>query len=368
MGEASGGGREAVANKQPDRETIAGVATAAGQYSPSLPDAVPDDVTAFDEAADEGEADVLDAEVDEALHGARVDRAAAELFPDYSRARLQRWIEDGLLLRNGEPITRTREPVAAGDRLSLTPPPLPDSSPQAEPIPLNLIHVDEAIAVIDKPAGLTVHPGAGCPNGTLQNALLHHFPQTAAVPRAGIVHRLDKDTTGLMVVALNLQAHARLVAMLAAREVRREYEALVCGAITAGNTVDAPIGRDPRNRLRMAVVRDGRHAVTHYRVLERFRHHTLLRCKLETGRTHQIRVHMAHLRHPIVGDSLYGGGLVRGEGMPEALREALRRFPRQALHARELAFAHPLHGDEMRFESPLAADIAALLDALRGGA
>ena len=325
-----------------------------GQYSPSPDDAIPEP------------AEFEQAEVPEALDGARVDRAAAVLFDGYSRARLQRWIEDGHLLRNGVVVGRLRDSVAAGDRLQLAPPPpLADSQLQPQAMTLNWLYTDESIAVLDKPAGLTVHPGAGCPDGTLQNALLHRFPQTAELPRAGIVHRLDKDTTGLMVIALSLPAHARLTAMIAAREIRREYEAVVGGVVTAGGTVDAPIGRDPRNRLKMAVVRDGRPAVTHYRVLERFEHHSLLRLRLETGRTHQIRVHLAQLRHPIVGDSLYGGGVVRGAGMAPALRERLRSFPRQALHARELAFAHPVEGHPLQFESPLPADIEALLAALR---
>jgi len=315
--------------------------------------------------ADGDESPILELQVPESLHGKRLDRAAADLFQDYSRARLQRWIEDGHLLRNGVPAARLRDAVASGDVLRLQPPRETENRAVAQAIELDVLYADETLAVINKPAGLTVHPGAGCPDGTLQNALLHRFPQTQHVPRAGIVHRLDKDTTGVMVVALTLEAHTRLVAALAARTVRREYEALVAGAVTSGNTVDAPIGRDPRNRLKMAVVRDGRHAVTHFRVLERFRYHTLLRVRLETGRTHQIRVHMAHLRYPIVGDTLYGGGVVRGEGLLPALREQLLRFPRQALHARELAFAHPRDGREMCFEAPLPADFVSVLEALR---
>ena len=311
---------------------------------------------------------ILRAEVPSALDGERLDAAAAKLFPAYSRARLQQWIEQGLLRLNEGAAPRARAPVRAGDRLALAPAPAPaDAGPAAQDIALDLVYADEALAVIDKPAGLIVHPGAGAPDGTLQNALLHRFPQAAQVPRAGIVHRLDKDTSGLLVVALTLPAHARLVAALAARQIRREYEALVAGPVTAGATVDAPIGRDPRNRLRMAVVAGGRRALTHYRVLERYPHHALLRVQLETGRTHQIRVHLAHIRHPIVGDPLYGGRIVRGAGMSEALRAALKSFPRQALHARQLAFAHPLDGRALSFESPLPADMAQLLAALRGG-
>jgi 23S rRNA pseudouridine1911/1915/1917 synthase len=310
---------------------------------------------------------VVEAYVPPALDGARLDRAAADLFPDYSRARLQAWIEEGRLLRDGAPAARTRDAVRAGDHLHLTIPGLPDAEPRAQAIALDVVYADEAIAVIDKPAGLIVHPGAGAPDGTLQNALLHRFPQTALVPRAGIVHRLDKDTSGLLVVALDLKAHARLVEAMAAREIRREYQAIVNGVLTAGGTVDAPIGRDPRNRLRMAVAASGRHAVTHYRVLERFTRHSHLRLRLETGRTHQIRVHMAHIRHAIVGDMLYGGHVQRGTALSDALRQQLRAFPRQALHACELALRHPVDGVERVFQSPLPDDMRMLLAALHAG-
>jgi 23S rRNA pseudouridine1911/1915/1917 synthase len=297
-----------------------------------------------------------------------LDRAAAALFPAYSRARLQQWIESGALQLNGQRAPRLRERVSTGDRLSLAVPEAKADSPQAQAIGLNVVYADDEVAVIDKPAGLIVHPGAGAPDGTLQNALLHRFPQTASLPRAGIVHRLDKDTSGLLVVGLTLSAQTRLAEAMAAREVQREYEAIVNGVLTAGGTIDAPMGRDARNRLKMAVVASGgRHAVTHYRVLERFAYHSYLRVKLETGRTHQIRVHMTHIRHPIVGDALYGGRLQRGHGLPESVRKALHEFPRQALHARELAFAHPLDGRECRFESPLPEDFQSLLNALRGG-
>lgn len=303
--------------------------------------------------------------VPENLHGWRLDAAAAQLFPDYSRARLQLWIEDGSLLLNGKAASRSRQPVAAGDELSLTATPQ-DANAEVGPenIAIDVRYADDTIAVIHKPVGLTVHPGAGQYRGTLQNALLFHFPQTQSVPRAGIVHRLDKDTSGLLVVALTVQAHAHLVGALARREVRREYDALVNGAITAGSTVDAPLGRHPQDRLRMAVVHGGRHAVTHYRVQERFAHHTLLRVRLETGRTHQIRVHMAYIKHPIVGDSVYGGRIGRGSLAPD-LRAALLAFPRQALHARELEFAHPVSGERLSFTAEPPADIQSLLQRLR---
>lgn len=299
------------------------------------------------------------AEVPSTLDGARLDAAAAQLFPEYSRARLRLWIEEGRVLHNGQAAARARQTVRAGDELQLEPDEVTTlGTVEAQPIDLDVVYSDSSLAVIAKPAGLTVHPGAGQADGTLQNALLHHFPQAAAVPRAGLVHRLDKDTSGLLVVALDLRAHARLVAALARREITREYDALVIGAVTAGTTVDAPIGRDPRHRTRMAVTVGGRRAVTHYSVAERFDRHTLLRVKLETGRTHQIRVHLAHLRHPIVGDNVYGARRRSGMATADA-------FPRQALHARHLAFAHPATGAPLSFEAPLPADLQALLLALR---
>jgi 23S rRNA pseudouridine1911/1915/1917 synthase len=310
---------------------------------------------------------LLSAEVPAAMAGARLDAVCARLFEQYSRSRLQAWIDEGRLRVNGLVVTRARQPVAAADQLELEAVAPQDTRVLAQDLPLDVRYADAAIAVIHKPAGFTVHPGAGQRDGTLQNALLHHFPQTAAVPRAGIVHRLDKDTSGLLVVALALNAHARLVADLAARDFRREYDAVVHGTLVAGGTIDLPIGRHPRDRLRMAVVEGGRgrEAVTHYRVQERFPAHTHLRCKLETGRTHQIRVHLAHLRHPIVGDATYGGDVVRGQGMSARLRAALKEFPRQALHARELELAHPLSGKRMGWVAEPPADMQMLIELLR---
>ena len=299
------------------------------------------------------------AEVPAELDGLRLDAAAARLFPEYSRARLQRWIENGSVLCNGVAVMRVRQMVRIGDLLQLdadTDP--PDGAVVAQAIALDVVYADDAIAVIAKPPDLAVHPGAGRPDGTLQNALLHYFPQTHSVPRAGLVHRLDKDTTGLLVVALTLTAHARLVAAMARREIGREYDALVLGRVTAPGTIDAPIGRDARNRLRMAVSMKGRPAVTHFRVIEQFDRHTLLRVRLETGRTHQIRVHLAYRRHPIVGDPLYASGRRCGVVASDA-------FGRQALHARVLSLRHPISGNQLRFEAPLPKDFQALLSVLR---
>jgi 23S rRNA pseudouridine1911/1915/1917 synthase len=304
------------------------------------------------------------AEVPESLDGARLDVACAKLFDQYSRARLQLWIEAGRLLLNDVPQTRTRHPVMAGDRLELEAEPEQSTAIEPQDLPVEVMHLDKAIAIINKPAGLTVHPGAGQRAGTLQNALLYHFPQTAAVPRAGIIHRLDKDTSGLLVIALTLKAHHKLVDELARREFTREYDAIVQGEMIAGGTIDEPIGRHPRERLKMAVVDDGRPAVTRYRVQERFPQHTHLRVRLETGRTHQIRVHMAHIRKPIVGDFVYGGPM-RGAGLPVALRETLQGFPRQALHARELEVTHPGSGKRIGVTAEPPADITGLLSLLR---
>lgn len=300
------------------------------------------------------------------LDGARLDVAAAKLFYQYSRSRLKTWIEAGALRVNGTVQAVVRTPVIAGDLFELQAEPEISTAIEAQNIALDVIHADKSIAIINKPPGLTVHPGAGQSDRTLQNALLHHFPQTAGVPRAGIVHRLDKDTSGLLVVALTLTAHTRLVEALSGREVRREYDALVQGTLIAGGTIDAPIGRHPHDRVKMAIVeRLGRDAVTHYRIKERFKRHTLLNCKLETGRTHQIRVHLSHIRHPIVGDSTYGGGQVRGAGMPVVMRDQLAAFRRQALHARELEIEHPKTGKTMSFSAPQPPDLQALLAALR---
>ena len=307
------------------------------------------------------------ARVPDAAAGRRFDAVLAELFPEFSRSRLAEWIKAGQARLDGRDA-RPRDPVRGGEAVTLEVVLAPQTDAAAEDIALEVLHEDEAVLVIDKPAGLVVHPGAGNPAGTLVNALLHRDPALAALPRAGIVHRLDKDTSGVMVVARTLPAHAALVAQLSARQVHRQYLAIVVGALVAGGTAQAAIDRHPRDRLRMAVREDGREAVTHYRLRERFRAHTALECRLETGRTHQIRVHMAHLKHPIVGDPLYGGPLKLPRGATPDLLDALRGFRRQALHAEVLEFAHPLSGEPLRCNAPVPADMQQLLGALRADA
>jgi 23S rRNA pseudouridine1911/1915/1917 synthase len=299
-----------------------------------------------------------------ALGGQRFDRVAAELFPDFSRARLQAWIRGGELRVDGD-AHQPKDKLTAGALLRLRAELQPvDDSWQAEAIGLSIVFEDD-ILVLDKPAGLVVHPAAGHADGTLLNALLHHCPELNVVPRAGIVHRLDKDTTGLMVVAKNLAAQTALVAQLQARSVHREYEAVATGVLVGGGTVDAPLGRHARDRKRQAVlVNGGKEAITHYRVLRRFRAHTHIRCLLETGRTHQIRVHMMHIRHPLLGDPVYGGRFKKPAGAGPELIEAIRSFPRQALHARRLELQHPRSGEAMSWEAPVPDDMRELLAVL----
>jgi 23S rRNA pseudouridine1911/1915/1917 synthase len=268
------------------------------------------------------------------------------------------------VLLDGGPC-RCRDKVWGGEEVWLEPSLEPLAACRPQPIPLTIVHEDDHLIVIDKPAGLVVHPAAGNPDGTLQNALLHHVPGLDRLPRCGIVHRLDKDTTGLLVAAKTLKAHKSLVEQLQARRVHREYRALATGSLVAGGTVDAPVGRHPTQRTRMAVISDGRPAVTYYRVLERFPGYTLLAVRLETGRTHQIRVHMSHLRHPLVGDTLYGWRARPSKLVSAALAAALRGFPRQALHAIRLGLDHPESGEPVAWEVPMAGDLACLLDLLR---
>ena len=294
--------------------------------------------------------------------GLRLDQAAAQLFPDFSRARLQEWIKEGQLTLNGEP-GKSKDKVLEGDRLVLLAELEAVTEFLPEEMPLSIIHADEDVIVVNKPVGLVVHPAAGNYTGTLLNGLLARFPELASVPRAGIVHRLDKDTSGLMVVARNLTAHQELVAQLSQRTVSRHYHAVVHGVATAGGTIDAPIGRHQHQRQKRAVTDadDARPAVTHYRVVNRFRSHSHLLVQLETGRTHQIRVHMAHIGMPIVGDQVYGGRLKPPRGAAPALLEFLQQFKRQALHAGVLGFNHPATGEYMEWQAPLPSDMQELL-------
>ena len=296
--------------------------------------------------------------------GLRVDQAAAALFPDFSRARLQEWIRSGALTLDGS-VVRSKDKAQAGAVLALDVTLEARENWGAQELALDIVHEDESLLVINKPAGLVVHPGAGSSDGTLLNALLHRDPALAAVPRAGIVHRLDKDTTGLLVVARTLQVHADLIRQLQARTVKREYEAIACGVLTGGGKVDAPIGRHPRDRVKMGVVVGGKPALTHFRVLQRFETYTHLRCMLETGRTHQIRVHMAHIGHPLLGDSLYGARLRLPKQADESVKTVLQDFPRQALHAAQLGLVHPKTGHSMHWQAALPEDMQAALAALR---
>ena len=308
--------------------------------------------------------DFLEERIPEDHRGQRLDQSLAGLFPDFSRTRLKNWIEAGRVLVDGV-RPRPRDLVRGGELVRVTPETADRVEMAPEPIDLNIVHEDDTVIVIDKPAGLVVHPGAGNPRATLQNALLHHDPELAKLPRAGIVHRLDKDTSGLLVVARTAVAHASLTKALADHDVEREYEAICIGVMTAGGTVDAPIDRHPVDRLRMAVRSDGRPAVSHYRVLERFRIHTHVRVTLETGRTHQIRVHLTHAGFPLVGDPLYGKRLAMPKGATPRLADGLRAFRRQALHAARLAFEHPATGEPVAFTAGLPADMIDLLAALR---
>lgn len=306
------------------------------------------------------------AEVPLSEAGRRFDQALAQMFPDYSRSRLSGWIKAGAVTLDGAQVP-PRQLLRGGERVRIEAELVVEVASAAEDIPLEIVHEDEHLLVLNKRAGLVVHPGAGNPAGTLLNALLHHDGRQAELPRGGIVHRLDKDTSGLMVVARTLPAHTALVDMLSRHEVERQYEAVVLGTLVAGGTVDAPIGRSMGDRLRQSVreEEDGKHAVTHFRLRERFRAHSLIQCHLETGRTHQIRVHMAHVHHPLLGDPLYGGGLKLPKGATDALVTALRGFRRQALHAERLAFAHPVSGEPLSFTAERPADQQALIDALR---
>ena len=286
------------------------------------------------------------------------------MFPEYSRSRLKAWLLNGAISVDGV-AKRPRDAVAGGETVVLEPQAEAAVRAEPEPIDLDIVYEDDEILVVDKPAGLVVHPGAGNPAGTLMNGLLHHAPVLEEVPRAGIIHRIDKDTSGLLLVAKTLQAHTVLVRLLADRAISRQYLAICNGVLTGGGTINEPIARHPVDRKRMSVQHNGKPAVTHYTVLERFRAFTYVNVKLETGRTHQIRVHFAHRRHALVGDPVYGGRLALPSGASEELITVLRRFRRQALHAARLAFEHPATGADVELEAPPPGDFLELVDVMR---
>jgi 23S rRNA pseudouridine1911/1915/1917 synthase len=306
---------------------------------------------------------ILTAKVPEQLAGMRLDQCLAEIFPDYSRSKLQAWIKADRVRVNGETL-KAKDKLDGGEEISLDAEAEVVLESEAEDIPLDIVYEDDSILIINKPVGLVVHPAAGNWHGTLVNALLNHDETLNTLPRAGIVHRLDKDTSGLLMVAKTLQAHHSLTEQLQERSITREYLALVKGWMTAGGTIDEPIGRHPVDRKRNAVREDGKPAITHYRLEQRFKRHTLVRVKLETGRTHQIRVHMAHINYPLVGDQVYGGRFQMPANCGEQLAEALRGFRRQALHAAKLGLVHPQTGEYCEWEQPMPDDMQQLVQAL----
>ncbi|OGI48596.1 MAG: hypothetical protein A2151_02590 [Candidatus Muproteobacteria bacterium RBG_16_65_34] len=299
--------------------------------------------------------------------GQRLDVALARLFPEVTRSQLQQWIEDGRVRFDGR-APRKRDKVAGGELVEIRIPPPKETDWLPQPIALDIVYEDDELLVVNKPPGLVVHPGAGNPEGTLLNALLHHAPQLARLPRAGIVHRLDKDTSGLLVVAKTERARQSFTAQLQDKTMGREYVAIVNGVLVAGGTIEAPIGRHQRDRTRMAVTTRGKEAVSHYRVLKKYRAHTLVQVRLESGRTHQIRVHMAHLHHPVAGDPTYGGRLLLPKGAGGKLIETLRGFKRQALHAVKLTLIHPASGEQMQWTASVPRDMSELMEVLAADA
>lgn len=301
------------------------------------------------------------------LDGLRLDQALARMLAQYSRSALKQWIEQGCATLNAAPA-RPRAPVHTGDAIHLRALQTVAAGLVPQGVPFALVHADDDVVVVDKPPGVVVHPGAGNRDHTLVNGLVARFPELAVLPRAGLVHRIDKDTSGLLLVARHTAALQTLVRAMAARRIARTYLAVASGVLVAGGTIDAAIGRDPQQRTRMRVTESGRPAVTHFRVVERYRAHTLLEVCLETGRTHQIRVHLAWRGHALLGDPRYGGRPRPARGVSEALRECVARFPRQALHAAALEFGHPRTGLRLRFDAPLPPDLQALIGALEADA
>jgi 23S rRNA pseudouridine1911/1915/1917 synthase len=305
--------------------------------------------------------------IPEEYHGQRIDSVLATLFSEFSRSQLTNWIKEGKITRNGH-VCKPKDKALAGDTLhmvvSFTPNDADFKSCQPEEIPLDIIFEDESIIIINKPSGLVVHPGAGNSNHTLVNALLHHVPSQAHLPRAGIIHRLDKETTGLLVIAKTLSTHTNLIRQMQARTIQRCYLTLVHGHVIGGDTIETGFGRNARNRLKMAVSGQGRQAITHYSVNKHYDDFTLLDVKLMTGRTHQIRVHMQYINHPVVGDPLYGRQMRLPEGSSDLLKTQLQQFKRQALHASILSLTHPETNEWLTFKAPLPDDFAQLLYAL----
>jgi len=302
-------------------------------------------------------------QIDGEMAGNRLDQALQRLLPNYSRSRIQEWIRQGFVSINQQ-LCKPRQKVFSGDRVDLDVPEQARINDSPQPVEFGILYQDEDLLVIDKPAGLVVHPAAGHQDGTLVNGLLAHDPTLEQLPRAGIVHRLDKDTTGVMVVARTAGAHRWLVEELQARRVKREYVAVARGVVTAGRSIETGIARHPQQRKKMSVQERGKPAVTHFQVIRKFRHYSLLRLQLETGRTHQIRVHMAHINYPLLGDPAYGGRAQVPAGIEDELIERIRNFKRQALHAERLAFAHPSTREAVSFEAPLPEDFRLLLAAL----
>ena len=305
----------------------------------------------------------IDTVIPDEMFGKRLDQALAVLLPEHSRARLQGWIRNGFVQVNKKSM-RPRDKVRGGERIEIRAEIEAQNSASPEDIPLEIVFEDEHLIIINKAAGLVVHPGAGNPQHTLMNALLHHDQQLTQVSRAGIVHRLDKDTTGLLVIARTPQSHTYLVDQLQRRKIDREYETIVNGIMTAGGTIEQPIGRHPRYRTRMAVVKNGRAATTHYRIIKKYRHHTHLQVNLESGRTHQIRVHLTWYHYPIIGDPVYGTMRQLVKGMDPNLASVITAFPRQALHARTIKLVHPQSNELMEWKAPIPGDMVALINAL----
>ncbi len=301
--------------------------------------------------------------IPEELSGRRLDQALSQLIPEHSRSRIQSWIRDGDVSVN-KSTYKQRSEVSIGDVIEIDTDIKSIDKHQAEEINLDILHEDEALIIINKPAGMIVHPGAGNPNHTLVNALLNFDEDLDAIPRAGIIHRLDKDTTGILVVARTLESHTYLVDQLQKRFIKREYQAIVCGQLTSGGSIENKMGRHPKQRIKMAVTNNGKIATTHYKIIKKYQHYTHLHVQLETGRTHQIRVHMSHLKHPIVGDSVYGNNKSIRKGVASSLRDFILNFNRQALHAFSLELTHPVSKQKMKFVAELPVDIESLIDAL----